>query len=72
MSEPRLQTEEQEPHVSVPAKWYDLAVASQAERDQLREELHQARKIIGQAIYQLHHGWGTNALQILEGSLEKP
>lgn len=60
------------PHVSVPAEWYDLAVRSQAERDQLREELHQARKIIGRAIYQLLNGWSTNALKILEGSLDKP
>lgn len=59
------------PHVSIPAEWYDLAVRSQAERDQFREELHQARKVIGQAILQLHQGWSTNALQILEGSLVK-
>lgn len=60
------------PHVSVSAEWYDLAVRSQAERDKFREELHQARKVIGQAILQLHQGWSTNALQILEGSVVKP
>lgn len=60
------------PRVSVPAEWYDLAVRSQAERDQFREELHQARKIIGRAIYQLQNGWSTNALEILVASLEKP
>lgn len=67
-SQPPSQTE---PHVSVPAAWYDLAVASQAERDQLREELHQTRKVIGQAIHQLCHGWSTNALEILQASVEK-
>lgn len=60
------------PRVSVPAEWYDLAVRSQAERDQFREELHQARKIIGRAIHQLQNGWSTNALEILVASLEKP
>jgi hypothetical protein len=64
--------ESNEPRVVVPAAWYDLAVRSQAERDQLREELHQARKVIGLAILQLHQGWSTNALQILEASVEKP
>ena len=64
--------ESDEPRVSVPAKWYDLAVRSQAERDQLREELHQTRKAVGQAIHQLLNGWSTNALEILQGSVEKP
>lgn len=61
-----------EPQVTVPAAWHDLAVRSQAERDQLREELHQTRKVVGQAIYQLLNGWSTNALAILQGSVEKP
>ena len=68
----RTEETELEPRVSVPAKWYDLAVRSQAERDQYLEELHQIRKIVGRAIYQLQNGWSTNALEILVGSLEKP
>lgn len=60
------------PRVSMPAEWYDLAVRSQAERNQLREELHQTRKVVGQAIYQLLNGWSTNALAILEASVRKP
>lgn len=67
-----MTAEDLEPRVSVPAKWYDLAVTSQAERDQYKEELYQLRKVVGKAIHQLQNGWSTNALEILVGSVEKP
>ena len=72
MTEQLPSTEKVDPLVTVPAKWYDLAVRSQSERDQYREELYQLRKVVGRAIHQLQNGWSTNALEILVGSVEKP
>jgi hypothetical protein len=72
MSENKTTETDLETRVSVPAVWYDLAVRSQSERDQYREELRSLRKVVGRAIYQLQNGWSTNALEILVGSLEKP
>lgn len=62
----------EDPHVRLLASEYDRLCCIHLERDRLKDELYSLRKVVGQAIHQLVNGWSTNALEILQGSVEKP